>query len=212
MLAEEHLPFYFLARYGGPFDVARVVDLGAARPTPVAPHVEDHVFVASRAKVRRRASAAEFWDLLVELARPRLREIFGDALQSVGPPRSLGTPHYGTALGQGEVSLGLLLPSRPPSLYLTDGHDRRPQIRMTLSDGQIELDAPVTDLRLRESDHTTPDADQVEAVARMLQGSDQVILGVGLTRGFRRSDKTEYIHYLQVTNIHLKEQPAWQLG
>ena len=45
LLANEPLPFYLLARYDGPFEMARVVDLGAPRPTPDPPHVEDYVFV-----------------------------------------------------------------------------------------------------------------------------------------------------------------------
>jgi hypothetical protein len=131
VLGDQHLPFYFLARYGGPFDMARIVELGAARPTPDPPHVEDHVFVASRAKVYRRAFSHEFWGLLESQARSRLREIFGDALRPVGRSR------YGTDVGRGQASLGFLRVARPPELYLAVNRDGKPQIRMNLSDGEI---------------------------------------------------------------------------
>jgi hypothetical protein len=206
VLGDQHLPFYFLARYGGPFDMARIVELGAARPTPDPPHVEDHVFVASRAKVYRRAFSHEFWGLLESQARSRLREIFGDALRPVGRSR------YGTDVGRGQASLGFLRVARPPELYLAVNRDGKPQIRMNLSDGEIEADVGVTDLRLCGPNHTTPDRDQVQAVARRICGSDQVILSLGLTRKFRPSQQAEYAHYLQVNNIHLKEEPTWQLG
>jgi hypothetical protein len=206
LLGHEHMPFYLLTRYGGPFDMAGIVDLGAARPRPDPPHVEDHVFVPSRAKVWRTAGPGEFWSLLDGLAKPTLGEVFGTALRAVGRSR------YATDVGQGLASLGCLRPQRKPDLYLAAGRDGKPQIRMRLSDGEIEADAGVTDLRLRQPNHTTPDRDAVRAVARRICVSDDVILGVGLTRKYRPSEKADYFHYLQVNNVHLKEEPTWQLG
>lgn len=206
LLGHQHLPFYFLARYGGPFDMARIVELGDARHRPDPPHVEDYVFVESRAKVRRTVGWQEFWNLLDDLARPTLEEIFGSALRSVGPSR------YGTDVGQGLASLGCFRPRRPPELRLAVGRDGKAQIRFGLSDGRIEADAGVTDLRLYGVNHSTPDRDKVRAVARRIQCSDDVILGLGLTRKFRPSATADYVHYLQVNNIHLKEEPTWQLG
>ena len=83
---------------------------------------------------------------------------------------------------------------------------------MTLSDGQIEADASVTDLRLYGDDHATPDPAHLRAVAQSIAGSQGVILSVGLTRKFRSSDAAQYRHWLQVNNIHLKENPTWRLG
>jgi hypothetical protein len=205
LLEHQHLPFYLLARYGGPFDMARVIDLGAARHKPEPPHVEDYVFVPSRVKVQRSAFSHEFWSLLEDLAKPRLREIFGSALRAVGHLRC------GTDVGQGRASLGCLQPQRPPDLYLAVSRDGKPRVRMRLSDGELEADVGVTDLRLYGANHTTPDAQRIRAVARRICGSDQVILSLGLTRKFQPSAKADYVHYLQVNSIHLKEEPTWQL-
>ena len=205
ILQQEGIPFYLLARYDGPFDMARIVDLGAARPQPERPHVEDHVFVPSRAKFERTASSDEFWNLLHEVTRTRLREIFGNTL------RPLGNARYGTDLGRGTASLGCLLPHGPPELYLGTSRQGRPQIRMRISDGEIHADAGVTDLRLFQEDHATPDSDLVRGVAKWIHDSDCVLLGVGLTRKFRPSEQHDYFHYFQVNNIHLKEDPVWQL-
>jgi hypothetical protein len=199
-------PFYLLARYGGPFDMARVVDLGTPRAKPEAPHVEDCVFVPSQARFQRQVAGHEFWNLLHRVAEVRLRTIFGDAL------RALGRGRYGTDLSQGVASLGCLLPEGPPELYLAPGHQRKLQVRIRLRDGEIQADAGVTDLRLCGDDHATPDADKVRGVAKWIRDSGGVILSVGLTRKYRPSDQAEYIHYLQVNNIHLKEEPTWQLG
>ena len=206
VLPHEGMPFYLLARYGGPFDMARIVDLGAPRPEPDTPHVEDHIFIPSRATYERTASPHEFWNLLHELTRTRLREIFGSAL------RALGNARYGTDLGRGLASLGCLLPHGPPELYLGTSRQGKPQIRMRISDGEIRADVGVTDLRLCGDDHATPDADMVRGVAKWIYDSDCVLLSLGLTRKFRPSEKHDYVHYLQVNNVHLKEDSIWQLG
>jgi hypothetical protein len=60
-------------------------------------------------------------------------------------------------------------------------------------------------------DHATPDAARVRATAQRIADSRDVILGVGLTRQFRASDRTPPYHWLQVNNIHLLSEPLWQL-
>jgi hypothetical protein len=205
MLANALLPFYLLARYGGPFDMALIVDLGSPRPTPAAPHVEDHVFVPTRAKAERLAAAHEFWSLLEEFQRPSLREIFGPALHEVSRAR------WATDPGQGSQSLGLLRPAEAPELSLAASPDGRPRVRMRFSEGQLEVDASVTDVRLFCDDHATPDAARARATAHWIADSRDVILSVGLTRQFRTSDRAPYYHWLQVNNIHLPGEPLWQL-
>lgn len=200
------LTAHLLARYGGPFDMARIVDLGRLRPEPDRPHVEDHVFVPAWAKLQESICAEEFWNLLHYLSKSKLREIFGAALRPVGRSR------WGTDLGKGTASLGCFRPRRPPDLYLAPGRERRCQVRINLSDGEIQADAGVTDLRLFQGDHATVDEDKVRGVAKWIYDSEGVILSVGLTRKFRRSEQSQYIHWLQVNNVHLKEDPAWLLG
>ena len=200
------LSSHLLARYGGPFDMARVVDLGSLRGKPDKPHVEDRVFAPSRARFERSVSAHEFWDVLHYLAKRRLRDIFGSALRAVGRLR------YGTDVGRGLASLGCFRPHSPPELYLTTGREGKPQIRMKVSDGEIRADAGVTDLRLYKADHATPDPEVVRGVAKWIAESDCVILSLGLTRKYRPSEDSDYIHWLQVNNIHLEEDPLWQLG
>ena len=206
VLSSGGIPSHMLARYGGPFEMANIIDLGRPRPKPNRPHVEDHVFAPSRVKVQRTASPHEFWNLLHELTRTRLREIFGNALRAVGNSR------YGTDLGRGLASLGCLRPLAPPELYLAEGRKGKRQIRIRLHDGEIQADVGVTDLRLCKDDHATPDPDKVRGVAKWIYDSDCVLLGVGLTRKFRPSEKADYVHYLQVNNIHLRENLVWLLG
>jgi hypothetical protein len=70
----------------------------------------------------------------------------------------------------------------------------------------------VTDLRLFGDDHATPEPARLRAVSQWLADSHGVILSVGLTRKFRPAADAPWRHWLQVNNIHLKENPAWRLG
>jgi hypothetical protein len=206
VLAHEAMPFYLLARYGGAFDMARLLDLGAARPQPEPPHVEDHVFVPSRVRPERTVAGYEFWTLLEELSRPRLADLFGASLRPCGSAQ-----HCGTDVGQGLASLGCLRVATPPELYVLPRPGGKPQIRMRFGDGQMEADASVTDLRLYASDHATPDAAVMRALSERMRHSGGIILAVGLTRKYRSSETQPYAHWLQVNNIHLREEPIWQL-
>ena len=209
VLEEGALPFDLLARYGGPFDMACVVDLRIARPHPMPPHVEDHVIVPGSTTSCAVMRPAEFWGLLGRLAKTRLRDVFGERL------RPVGRSSCGTGVGQGIASLGCFRPSRAPQLSCVEQTSSgKVRIRMRIADAELEANVGVTDIRLHEDDHVTPNRAAVEALERRIQQSGQVILGVGLTRAFTSSTPhgDEEAHWLQVTNIHLEEDPAWQLG
>jgi hypothetical protein len=200
--AEEHLPFYLLAGYGGPFALGRILDVGSPRHAPAAPHVEDHVIVASCVKVVRTAAAAEFWRLLEEIAQPSLRAIFGDVLAPIG--RGLAA-----LPGCGEASLGCLRAERLPELFFKPGRDGRPRLRIKFYDGPRAVEASVTDLRLFAEDHVTPAEAAIRAAQRRLCESPRVILGVGLTRRYRSAPDQPERHWLQVNNLHFSDDPLW---
>jgi len=202
----QSLPAGLLARHGGPFDMGRLVDLGSARARPKPPHVEDHEFGPWDAKSAGEVTAEEFWNLLHLMSETDLAEIFGDGFRQVSPGR------LGTDPDRGEASLGCLRPEGRPRLYLQRVRDGKPRIRIEFDDGRLQGDAGVTDLRLFGTDHATPDEDRVRGVAKWIQDSREVILGVGLTRKYRASDDAPYFHWLQVNNIHLSEDPLWQLA
>lgn len=208
VLAAGPLPFDLLARYGGPFDIGRVVDLGPARPAPQPPHVEDYLFAVAQLKPGEALPGGEFWNLLRGATRRTLGEIFGECLKPIG------RNSRGTEVGQGRASLGCLVPGSPPRLWCTEARGSKPgRIRITLGQGQTQVILGVTDLRLYRHDHMTPDPRCIRRVADRLASADAVILGVGLTRPFAASSHAarEY-HWLQVTNLHFPGDPVWELG
>lgn len=195
----------YLSVNGGPFDIANIVDLGQVVSTSQPPHVEDHVFHPQTASIRRRVAGGEFWRLLRDLCKPTLKDIFGDEL------KRMGTSGCGTDEGCGEASLGCLSPTANPQIYIKERPGRRPQIRMRFTDGEIAPDVSVTDIRLYEADHVTPDQATVKRVKEAIAKSAEVILSVGLTRVFSPRSDHPPVHWVQVNNVHLVERPTWRL-
>ena len=196
----------WLARNGGPFDVANVVQIVARRRWPKKPHVEDRFFRPSGLKLVETFGADDFWALLYTLSKRRLHDIFGC------PLRRAGRSSAGVDVGQGAVSLGCLIPQRKPALYLRSEGQYGPAIRILVDDGELDAWVPVTDLRLYQDDHATPDRSTFERLRQRLRGPGAVILSVGLTRAFSPSIEKKPMHWLQVNNVHWEKDPTWQLG
>jgi len=205
LLRRERLKTSLLARHGGPFDIGHIVALKHGRPKPVPPHVEDCLVPLSQITVIKVAESGEYWELLKNISRTSLREIFGTSL------RQLGASSYGTAAGQGEASLGCLRLKKRPEIYL-GGSPERPRIRLRLTDGELHVDAPVTDLRLYGEDHCSPLASRVEEIKQKIRTSQGIILSLGLTRAFAVAPEQPAVHWLQVNNLHFQEKPVWRLG
>lgn len=195
-----------LARYGGPFDIGNVVDLGAARTCGAAPEVEDHRFDPAQARFVRVQSDATFWATLTKGSRPTLHDIFGPDLL----PR--GWHSFGVDLGKGISSLGLLSPTGAPELFVRTRPNKPPQVRIRFSDGTTGAEAGLTDIRFYAADHQTVDHNLVAAVDARMKTGTPVILAVGLTRPFATSSQYAPLHWLQVNGIHLGDRPIWQLG
>jgi hypothetical protein len=197
-----------LARHGGVFDIANVVDLGWSQHCGEPPHVEDHRFKPERAKIVEAWPPERFWELLARQARPTLTEIFGPELTARSRSCAINR-------GGGRTSLGCLRLSATAHLYhlYVGRHNGRPhKVRIAFSNGRFDVDVGVTDIRLYGPDHVTPDVELVSRVAARLERARDVMLSVGLTRAFTSSDDYPPLHWLQVNNLHFAEAPCWRLG
>ena len=150
--------------------------------------------------------AESFWELLAGLARPKLATIFGPDLERRGGGAAT------VEVDAGQASLGCLAPRGRPELYVRPRDGNPGQVRIKMTDGDFDLDVGVTDIRLYGSDHVTPDADVVRRVSETIAGGGGVLLSVGLTRPFASAPHLPPVHWLQVNNIHLEDDPAWRLG
>jgi hypothetical protein len=185
---------------GGPFDIGSIVDLGPTTHAPHAPELEDHRFDPSTSRRLFDDTPDGYWDALVGAARESLEGIFGSALE-------LWDESGTVDVGEGHASLGCLEPEKQPWLYV----DHRGTVRMVLDYLIPSVDLSVNDLRLYESDGRTPRRNLVDSVQQRLEAGVEIILSVGLTRPWQKWGDTEERHWLQVNNIHLEDNPLWQL-
>jgi hypothetical protein len=195
----------FLYSHGGPFDIAVVLELGSPLSLSKIPQVEDKIINPSEIQRIGTFRPRQFWDLLTQIAQSRLREIFGQDLMQIG------SSSCGVEVGKGKASLGCLIPKSLPTLYIRGRSDRADQVRMGLTDGVFSLDCGVTDIRLYSDDHITPDESAVKKVARRVKDGVEVILSMGLTRAYASSADFDPVHWLQVNNVHLEDDPTWQV-
>jgi hypothetical protein len=195
-----------LVRNNGPFDMGVVLDLGTPRSFQRRPEVEDHVVDPSKVRAIGTFRASRFWKLLTQISELKLLNIFGTDLVAIG------SSSCGVEVGKGRASLGCLIPKLYPDLYIRRRSDRADQVRMRLSDGDFYLDCGVTDIRLYGDDYITPDERLVQRIAERLQSDVEIVLSMGLTRAYASKADFDPVHWLQVNNIHLQDDPTWQLG
>lgn len=190
-----------LATNGGPLDIGSVVDLGPTTYAGHAPELEDHHFDPTNSRWLFDDDPDEFWDLLEAVARKNLADIFGPELELWDESGTID-------VGEGRASLGCLIPAGQPWLYT----DHRGTVRLVLDYLTPSVDLSVTDLRLYERDHKTPRRELVANVQRRLEAGVEAILSVGLTRPWRKHGDTAERHWLQVNNLHLRDDPLWRLN
>ena len=205
VLQSGNLTTNVLSLYGGPFDIGNIVYLGHMTHQPAAPHVEDHLFVPSRASVKGVSQPAGFWEILKKVSKVKLKDIFGQELKRLG--RSV----YGTDVGSGKVSLGCLQLHERPSLNVETRGPGRSQIRLLFTDGELRVNAGITDIRLYELEDFSFRNELIAELNAQIRGNDDIILSVGLSRPFASSPEFEPVNWLQVNNIHFSRNPVWQL-
>ena len=189
----------YLTRFGGPFDIGEIVDLGSVTYAGSAPHSEDYVFAYTSAQSFAIASPVEFWTTLQRVSQRTLIDIFGPELQKLG--NTCATP-----LGQGRASLGCLIPASIPSLFVHDSG----KLVINFTDGVFGVHASVTDLRLYKVDQITLKHAMVDEINLRMRTGAQVVLSVGLGRSWRKPGDSEERHWFQVNGIHLSDEPIWQ--
>ena len=189
-----------LSTNDGPFDLGSVLDLGSTTNVGHAPELEDRRFDPAGVRWLRDDDPHDYWEALQRVARENLEEIFGHELE-------LWDESGTVDVGEGKASLGCLRPEEQPWLYV----DHRGTVRLVLDYLMPSVDLSVTDLRLYERDGRTPRRDLVQSLQKSLEAGVETVLSVGLTRPWQKRGDDAERHWLQLNNIHLKDEPLWQL-
>jgi hypothetical protein len=196
------MPIDLLSVHGGPFDMARIVDLGPSQFAGKVPEVEDRFFDGTLARHVGDMPAEEFWALLQTVAHEKLGTIFGPDLERVGSTCAVVETGGLRSLGCYWAPGG--------RLHIDDSYER-PRIRFAWQSGDHTFNVPVTDVRLYESDHITPFLATVRWLAEQIAIQPRVLVSVGLSRPYRKSAGEPSRHWLQINNFHLAEKACWKL-
>lgn len=199
VLNRRQLTRSLLRKEGGVFEIGALVDLGQTRNVGHAPEVEDWEFSIEGLRYENRLKPIAFWRYLSETSHKRLSAIFGDELEQRESSCTVD-------MSAGGASLGHLAPEQIRFFAL----NRYGKIRMKISDGQLLPDLSVTDIRLYASDQETARERIQSSVADRLFRTG-ALLSVGLTRPWKKEGDTVQRHWLQVNNIHLKEDPLGEI-
>jgi hypothetical protein len=189
---------------GGCINMAKVMETGPIKDVGQKPEVEDRLFEPQNLAGVKTLKPHEFWALLLTYSKDSLRDIFGDDLETRG---------YSCVVrrGAGNASLGLLLPGKTPTVEINEFEGKK-KIRVKLIDKDQTSYLSLTDLRFYGPDLETPSEAVVKNIARRLRSGVNVILSVGLTRPFSpKPGEQEECHWLQVNNIHMLDDPLWEV-
>ena len=186
-------------RWGGPFDIGAMVDLGRASYIGCAPEVEDYRVRPTHARREADLTPTAFWELLMRISCARLTEIFGADLH-----RQADT--FAVDEGKGMASLGCLLLSRPPVLRVTSPRE----LRLSFNTAPHTPSIKVTDMRLYAGEPATVRREIVQSISARMARDVPVILSLGLGRPWQKAGDDAPRHWLQVNNIHLEDDPLWQ--
>lgn len=203
VLKSDRISTKMLKRYKGIFDIASVVRIDDAQHAPKnPPHVEDYIIDLNKISFIKDMAGNEFWELLEKVSKSTLQEIFGNVLIKKNGSAAVDS-------GVGTCSLGCLHPSSRPQIKIkkyTEGN----KIKVCLHDSNIEYILPVTDIRLYEDDHKTPNQSMIDKVNKKLDEGVDLIVSVGLTRAWRKHGDNDKVHWLQLNNFHFRNEPTWK--
>ncbi len=181
---------------GGIFDLGMETDIQPAFNFATPPEMEDRLFSPERSSALGMMNEEAFGSLLQTAAKPTLQELFGPDLYTIKQSAAVNAQC-------GSTSLGILRPQAAPQLILNAS--QRP--RMVLQHNEETLNLSITDLRLVEPDLYTLRMDVVQQVQQNLEANAPILLAVGLTRLWRKTEDDVPKHWLQINTLHFLNHP-----
>lgn len=189
----EVLTHDMLRKEGGPFGPGALVDLGSVAPSPRAPEMEDHRFVASRAKRLEDVSDETYLGLLEKVSHRDCATAFGPDLVEIRPRK------YAVPAGHGSRSLAVI---RVVNARLKTKFEK---LYLELEDESCVAELKVTDARFYKDDQVTIDPRVVSNVGVRLARAGTTYAMVGLAHAIRDDDGGD-VHWLQANGLCLHDR------
>ncbi|MDX1927941.1 MAG: hypothetical protein SFV81_15560 [Pirellulaceae bacterium] len=191
-ISQRPLSLQLLRCHGGPLELGRVLDLGTSSFAGSVPEIEDRMSDPSSWSAGARYSSQQLFDVIATVASDSLTEIFGPDLQ----------PHGGrtfvVAEQRGIRSLGCFWAEK--QRIEVDSMSKK--ITFVCSYQPFTLRLPITDIGLYAADHVSVDEAAVAAANEKIKACQRVLVSVGLSRAYRKSNDQPAYHWLQVNNVH----------
>lgn len=184
-----------LTSHGGPFQLGATLDLGPTKFVGKTPEIEDREFDPSLIQVLEPVNRTKMIEHCARVAKTKLTEIFTTEIAKNGSTYAL-TAHAGL------YSLGCYWAISPRLVILTDFDGQTQRLKLVWREADQELSVGVADIRFYEVDHRSLHRDRVAEAQVWLASSAYVLLSLGLSRPYRRSENDQALHWLQVNNIH----------
>jgi len=182
-----------LDREGGSFSLGATLDFGQMRFVGRTPEIEDRKFDLEQVRVVESANLNKMMEYCRSVAKNALHEVFTSELIRMGA--SFAIPE-----NAGLYSLGCCWVEKPMLEIVCEPEIRR--LRLKWNERGQRIAVGVADIRLYEADHRSLNIHEVRQVQRWLDTTDRVLLSVGLSRPYRKSEQDRPVHWLQVNNIH----------
>lgn len=184
-----------LTSSGGTIQLGVTLDLGPTKFVGKTPEIEDREFDPSLIQVVEPVNRTKMIEHCARVAKTKLAEIFTTEISKNGSTYAL-TAHAGL------YSLGCYWAISPKLEILSDFAGQTQRLKLAWRDEDQELSVGVADIRFYEADHRSLQRDRVAEAQAWLANSAYVLLSLGLSRPYRRSEKDQALHWLQVNNIH----------
>ena len=191
-LIEGGLHTDLLSREGGPFALGAILDLGPTKFIGRVPEIEDRLCERANLKLVGEMDSNVFRQSLEASAKVSLTEIFGASLRRAGSTRTI-------AENSGLFSLGCCWVDHCKLTIVQ--REGGPRLKLMWRDQGDELLTAVADIRLFESDHRTLNMATIELANTQLATQERILLSVGLSRPYRKTEDEAPMHWLQVNNI-----------
>ena len=194
--AGKRLGNYLISEHKNCFEIGSVVAFPKMRHIGAYPMIEDYELAGAEPTFMYKMTPTDFIEALKKVSHEDVISVFGEDLKRIGNG-------FGVEIGRGKASLGCIKVKGYSRLSLNEEYNK---IRFMMHYGKERIYLTVTDLRLYD-DEMLPKKEIVYYISKELSKKKSLFLSLGLTRPWSKPGSEKELHWLQVNNIYLENDP-----